>query len=199
MRLLPMGPRAVLVDGLGDPAGWALGLRALELPGVIDIVPAAATVLVTCSSPETLGRVREVAAGVVPVGEAAGERPEVMIEVRYDGADLADVAAAVGWSVDQVVAAHSGAEYVAAFCGFSPGFAYLTGLPTALHLARRASPRTRVPAGSVAIASAYSAVYPRESPGGWHLLGTTEAVLFDPHAEEPALIRPGTRVRFVAC
>lgn len=199
MRALPMGPRAVLVEDVGDPAGWALGLRRLDQPGITDIVPAAATVLVTCVDADALAALSTRLAEVVPVGPGDADRPEVVIPVIYDGADLDAVAASVGWTVDAVVAAHTGADYVAAFCGFSPGFAYLTGLPEELHLPRRASPRTRVPAGSVAIASTYSAVYPRESPGGWHLLGTTTAVLFDPDAAEPVLIRPGTRVRFAAC
>ena len=199
MRALPMGPRAVLVEDVGDPAGWALGLRRLDLPGLVDVVPAAATVLVTCTDAAALAATATRLAEAVPVGADDADRPEVVIPVRYDGADLAAVAASVGWSVDAVVAAHSGAGYVAAFCGFSPGFAYLAGLPEALHLPRRPSPRTRVPAGSVAIASGYSAVYPRESPGGWHLLGTTTAILFDPDAAEPALLRPGTRVRFTPC
>lgn len=194
MRVLPMGPRAVLVEDVGDPAGWALGLRALALPGVVDVVPAAETVLVTGAIEALL----EHLADVEPSPPGAGGRL-VTIPVRYDGADLGAVADAVGWSVDEVVAGHSGRVYTAAFCGFSPGFAYLTGLPAELQLPRRASPRTRVPAGSVAIAAGYSAVYPRESPGGWHLLGTTDATLFDPHSADPALIRPGDRVRFEPC
>lgn len=190
-RLLPMGPEAVLVEGVDDPAAWALGLRALGLDGVVDVVPAAETVLVTGD----VAAVRERWADVVPVSVDPG-RELVVIPIRYDGVDLRDVAAAAGCSVDAVIAAHSGAEYTAAFCGFAPGFAYLTGLPEALHLPRRASPRTRVPAGSVAIAGRYTAVYPTASPGGWHLLGTTERTLFDSTADRPALIRPGDRVRF---
>ena len=92
---------------------------------------------------------------------------------------------------------HSDATYRAAFCGFAPGFAYLTGLDPALQLPRRATPRTRVPAGSVAIAAGYSAVYPTTSPGGWHLVGHTDAVLFDADRDPPALIAPGTTVHFV--
>jgi KipI family sensor histidine kinase inhibitor len=106
------------------------------------------------------------------------------------------VARATGLTVATVIDLHSAARYVAAFCGFSPGFAYLRGLPPALQLPRRATPRASVPAGSVAIASEYAAVYPRSSPGGWHLLGTTDTVLFDPAADPPALIQPGTSVRF---
>ena len=95
-----------------------------------------------------------------------------------------------------MIALHSGADYTVAFCGFMPGFAYMTGLPAALHLPRRATPRERVPVGAVAIAAEYAGVYPRESPGGWHLLGRTDAVLWDDGREPPALLPPGTRVRF---
>jgi len=96
-----------------------------------------------------------------------------------------------------VISLHSGADYRVAFCGFAPGFAYLIGLPKTLHTARRESPRAQVPAGSVAIAAGYSAVYPRESPGGWHLLGTTTATMWDSTRDVPALLQPGQRVRFV--
>lgn len=190
-----MGARAVLVDGVDDPAGWALGVQRAGIDGLVEVVPAAATVLVEFASAEALRSARDRLAEVVPV-TAEREAATVTIRVRYDGADLAAVAEAVGWSTDAVVAAHSAVEYRAAFCGFSPGFAYLTGLPPELRLARRASPRTRVPAGAVAIASEYTAVYPRPTPGGWHLLGTADADLFDPDRDPPALIAPGTRVRF---
>jgi KipI family sensor histidine kinase inhibitor len=108
------------------------------------------------------------------------------------------VAAATGLEVAEVVDRHRRAAYRVAFCGFSPGFAYLTGLDPALHLPRRAEPRTRVPAGSVAVAGPYTAVYPRATPGGWHLLGTCGQRLWDPDADPPARLTPGTRVRFVA-
>lgn len=197
MDILPMGPRAWLVGELDDPAAWALGLGDLALPGVIDVVPAAETVLVTFATEHGAAAAVDALHRVAPaVGDATVTRA-VAIDVHYDGADLAAVAAATGLTVDAVVDLHAGVTYHAAFCGFSPGFAYLTGLPTALHLPRRDSPRTHVPAGSVAIARTYSAVYPRASPGGWHLLGTTDAVLFDTAAAEPAAIRPGDQVRFV--
>lgn len=191
-----MGARAMLIAELADPVGWAIGLRALAPDGVVDVVPAAETVLITCTDGAALRALGDVVADVVPVATGAALGAPVTIPVRYDGADLADVAAAAGLAVATVVELHSAAAYVAAFCGFSPGFAYLRGLPAALRLPRRSSPRTSVPAGSVAIASEYAAVYPRASPGGWHLLGTTDVVLFDPAADPPALIEPGTRVRF---
>lgn len=194
-----MGPRAMLVAGIDDPAGWALALRERAPAGIVDIVPAAETVLVTCRDAAGLAAVRPSLAGVLSGPSERVVRRSVDVPVRYDGPDLAAVAAAVGLAEEVVVARHSGAEYRAAFCGFSPGFAYLTGLPVELQLPRRASPRTRVPAGAVAIASQYSAVYPRPSPGGWHLLGTTDVALFDPRADPPVLIQPGDRVRFVPC
>jgi KipI family sensor histidine kinase inhibitor len=121
----------------------------------------------------------------------------VEIAVRYDGDDLHAVAAETGLAPHHVVEVHASVTYTVAFCGFAPGFAYLTGLDQRLHLPRLSTPRTRVPAGSVAIAAEYAGVYPRSSPGGWRLLGRTDADLFDPDRREPALLTPGTRVRFV--
>jgi KipI family sensor histidine kinase inhibitor len=195
-----MGERAVLVEQLDDdPAAWSRGVRALALAGVVDVVPAAATVLITCASEAALdavaSRLDDVDAVPAGVGTAS-----IVIPTRYDGADLDAVAAATGLAVEDVVAVHSGATYEVAFCGFAPGFAYLRGLDRRLHLPRRPTPRARVPAGSVAIAAEYSAVYPRSSPGGWHLIGTTDAVTFDVTWERgrssPALLAPGDRVRF---
>jgi KipI family sensor histidine kinase inhibitor len=118
--------------------------------------------------------------------------------VRYDGADLGAVAAATGLAVDDVIARHTSASYTVAFCGFMPGFSYLVGVDARLQLPRRATPRTAVPGGAVAIASEFTAIYPSASPGGWHLLGITDAVLWDESREVPALLPPGTRVRFEA-
>ena len=120
----------------------------------------------------------------------------VVVDVVYDGPDLDDVAAACGLTRAEVVARHQASAYEVAFCGFSPGFAYLRGLDPALHVPRLATPRTVVPVGSVAIADVWSAVYPRESPGGWRLLGRTGAPLWDVDRTPPALLAPGTRVRF---
>jgi KipI family sensor histidine kinase inhibitor len=117
--------------------------------------------------------------------------------VHYDGADLAEVAKETGLSEREVVRLHANARYAVAFCGFAPGYGYLTGLDPRLHLPRRNTPRTKVPAGSVAIAGEYSAVYPRESPGGWHLIGRTDLVVWDVDRDPPQLLVPGTRVRFV--
>ncbi|HEX3814650.1 MAG TPA: 5-oxoprolinase subunit PxpB [Mycobacteriales bacterium] len=174
---------------------WA-GLRAADLPGVLDLVVGASTVLVTVDplSCDPEGVVRAAAAaGAAPVAEPR----TVEIPVVYDGADLADVAGRAGMSIEDVVRVHSESAYLVAFLGFAPGFGYLTGLDPRLRLPRRDSPRTRVPAGSVAIAGEYTAVYPKPTPGGWHLLGRTEVSVFDPGAVRPALLGPGDRVRFV--
>jgi len=126
------------------------------------------------------------------------DRAVVEIPVVYDGDDLDDVARATGLEPSDVIARHSGSSFRVDFCGFAPGFGYLRGLDPRLHLPRRATPRTRVPAGSVAIAAEFTAVYPRPSPGGWHLLGSTDRVMFDPDRSPPALFEPGVHVRFVA-
>jgi KipI family sensor histidine kinase inhibitor len=198
MRLLPMGAMAVLVEGLGDdPAAWSEAVRSLGLAGVIDVVPAARTVLIRCESRAALAAVAERLHEVPDLGARDREqRPTISVPLRYDGPDLDEVAALTGRSVDEVVSLHAAARYEVAFCGFAPGFGYLRGLPRELQLPRRRTPRTRVPAGSVAIAAEYSAVYPTDSPGGWHLLGSTDVVLFDASREPPALLSPGSVVRF---
>lgn len=191
-----MGDRAVLVeDPPGGPAAWSRGVRANGPPGLVEVVPAAATVLVRWGAGEDRDSLVARLHSIRPVGIDVEHR-EVVVPVRYDGPDLAAVAAATGLTVDEIVTLHSGAPYEVAFCGFAPGFGYLTGLPARLHLPRRPTPRTLVPAGSVAIASGYAAVYPGASPGGWHLLGSTDLVLFDPERDPPALLVPGTTVRF---
>ena len=121
-----------------------------------------------------------------------------MIDVVYDGADLADVAQHTGLTVAAVVDAHVATPWRVGFGGFAPGFAYLVGGDPRLAVPRRAEPRTRVPAGSVGLAGEFSGVYPRESPGGWQLIGRTDAVLWDIDRTPPALLRPGMWVRFRA-
>ena len=195
MKLLPYGPQAMLAEfkSLAEVMAHASAWRAVALPGVIDVVPAARTVLVVHDG-SLPGEALFPVASNTTVAES-GTRL-VTIDVAYDGADLADVAERCGLSVAEVVALHSRAEYTVAFCGFMPGFAYLVGLPAQLQLPRRETPRTRVPAGAVAIASEFASVYPRESPGGWHLLGTSDAVLWNDTSDPPALLTPGTTVRF---
>jgi biotin-dependent carboxylase-like uncharacterized protein len=159
----------------------------------VDLVPAARTVLVRHDADFDIALL-----SAVTPEQAKISGDSVTIPVRYDGEDLADVAKATGLSEDEVVTVHTGPEYTVAFTGFAPGFGYLTGLDERLHLPRRDSPRTRVPAGAVAVAGEFTGVYPRPSPGGWHLLGSTTAALWDPAQEPPALLSPGTKVRFEA-
>ncbi|MFE7612701.1 5-oxoprolinase subunit PxpB [Streptomyces celluloflavus] len=201
MRPLPVGEHGLLIEL--DTAGETEALHAEllrraadgTLPPVREIVPAARTVLLDGLA-DPRGLTAELATWDIPA-RTAGDRPGVEIPVRYDGPDLADVAALWGVTPDEVVRLHSGTEFHVAFCGFAPGFGYLTGLPEPLHVPRRDTPRTRVPAGAVALAGPYTGVYPRASPGGWQLIGTTDTVLWDPHREPAALLAPGTRVRFV--
>ena len=125
----------------------------------------------------------------------------VEIPVRYggaDGPDLAELAVRAGLTETEAARLHGGAEYRVAFLGFQPGFAYLIGTPAVLAAPRLATPRARVPAGSLAIGGPYSGIYPAATPGGWRLIGRTEEVLFDPRRDPPALLAPGDRVRFVA-
>ncbi|MCX4510340.1 allophanate hydrolase subunit 1 [Streptomyces sp. NBC_01619] len=201
MRLLPVGDRALLVElGSGAEAeslhAELLRRRAAgTLPPVGEIVPAARTVLL--DGVDEPGRLAaELPHWVVPP-LTAGTRDVIEIPVRYDGPDLADVAALWGVAVQDVAAIHSSAEFHVAFCGFAPGFGYLTGLDERFAVSRRATPRTSVPAGAVALAGPYTGVYPRSSPGGWQLIGTTETVLWDDAREPAALLSPGARVRFV--
>jgi KipI family sensor histidine kinase inhibitor len=205
--LAPLGDAALLVT-LGDRVDTALAarvralaarLRAAPPAGVHEVVPAYAALAVYYDPLHTdydaiAASLRPLLAADAPAVAPAGR--EVRIPVRYDGADLDDVARATGLSRAEVVARHSSAYYEVLLLGFMPGFAYMGELDRALVLPRRASPRTRVPAGSVAIAGAQTAIYPFESPGGWHLLGTTDVVLFDAQRDPPALLAPGDRVRF---
>jgi KipI family sensor histidine kinase inhibitor len=198
-RLLPYGPGGWLVE-VGEDAviGYAAAVREAAHPAVVEVVPAARTVLVRLTSAARADDVAEWLGGLTPSEVVTDRATEVVVPVIYDGEDLEAVAAACRLSPDDVVARHTAATYVCAFCGFAPGFAYLTGLDAALHLPRRATPRTRVPAGAVAIAAEYSAVYPSASPGGWHLIGRTYVAMWDLARSQPAMVTPGTTVRFRA-
>ncbi|MDQ4502562.1 5-oxoprolinase/urea amidolyase family protein [Sinomonas sp. ASV322] len=193
----PSGERAILIELASPGAVLSLAreLDAAPPPGVVDVVAAATTVLVAADSPASLPgivrRVREL--GGASAAPRAGKL--VVIETVYDGADLDEVARLAGLSREGVVAAHAGQVWSAAFIGFAPGFAYLTG-DGALDVPRRTSPRTAVPAGSVGLAGTYSAVYPSQSPGGWQLIGRTSAPMWDLGRDDPALIHPGDEVRF---
>jgi KipI family sensor histidine kinase inhibitor len=223
-RVLPMGEQAVLLEF--DDLAAVVAMTALiqdqvehgEGPWaqVSDIVPAARTILLRTDGEPTdehppapadlrgLGEAAvALAAGTTEPDSAAqaarGEEDDVVtIEVTYDGEDLADIAEATGLSQDEVIAAHTDTEWNVAFFGFAPGFAYLVSGEDRLHVPRRSEPRTAVPAGSVGLAGEFSAVYPRESPGGWQLLGRTDETMWDSAADQPSRLRPGSRVRFVA-
>jgi KipI family sensor histidine kinase inhibitor len=195
--VLPCGDAALLVEA-GDAAlGVYAALLDEPLDGVTDLVPAAGTVLVRFSpaAVQAADLARRLAR-VRPVSVEAGSGELVTVPVHYDGADLAEVGRLTGLGVSGVIEAHTAARYVVAFSGFAPGFGYLTGLDPRLRLPRRGTPRVRVPAGAVGVAGEFTGVYPRSSPGGWHLLGRTSVPLWDPRRTPPALLRPGTRVRF---
>ena len=197
MRILTCGDRAILVEVDDLPAVLALAAtaRAADLPGVLDVVPAARTVLLVTAPGTDLGALRR-AVLALPVDQAEGapEGETVEIDVSYDGPDLDEVGHLTGLGRDGVIAAHTGTSWRVAFGGFAPGFAYLTGGDPRLGVARRHEPRISVPAGSVGLAGEFSGVYPRASPGGWQLIGRTGVALWAP--ERGALLRPGDQVRF---
>jgi len=203
-RILPAGECAFLVDldSEADVLAFTEALTRNTPVGVEDFLPAARTVLVTCTPAADLTYVRKCLNDLEQTNSAsiADERSEadaLTIAVRYDGPDLDDVAQSLGMSRSEVVAAHTEAMWRCAFIGFAPGFAYLTSNDTRLHVPRRTQSRTFVPAGSVALAAGYSAVYPRASPGGWQIIGSTDTVMWDLNATPPATVQPGGRVRFV--
>ena len=203
--------------GAAEPPWVALGDRAIRFarparsaraivhavkswPGVSDVVVAQHDVAAYFVAPGIAPPPGEPAwtARLAALAEAPDDPApvrDVELPAIYDGPDLADVAAALGKTIDEVVELHAGATYTVETMGFAPGFGYLTGLPAALELPRRATPRTRVPAGSIAIAAGYTAVYPFASPGGWHLIGrVVDTVMFNADGARLAL---GDRVRFV--
>jgi KipI family sensor histidine kinase inhibitor len=202
IRLLPAGPYAVLAEvaDVGQAQALYAALRSGDDADRLDLVPAARTVLIAAPpTPDGRALLQHVLSTVdrLPLrAPEAGAGPSVELRVRYDGPDLAGTAELLGMTPGEVVRLHADADYRVAFCGFAPGFGYLTGLPDALHAPRLSTPRVRVPAGSVGLAGEFCGVYPRESPGGWRLLGRTDAVLFDAARDPAALLAPGTRVRF---
>jgi KipI family sensor histidine kinase inhibitor len=202
VKFYPVGAAAVLVE-LDDIAA-VLALHAeIErrraggwAPSLTDVIPAARTILLD-GVPDPAAVERELRGWEVRPA-AAPDGPVVEIPCRYDGEDLAAVASAWRVTAPEVARVHAGLEYRVAFCGFAPGFAYLSGLSEELAVPRRPTPRTAVPAGSVALAGSYTGIYPRSSPGGWQIIGRTDAVLWDASKDPPALLTPGTRVRFAA-
>jgi KipI family sensor histidine kinase inhibitor len=207
-RIEPLGDDALLMT-FADAISWdvsarirsaAAQVRGMSIEAVTDVVPAYTTLAVYFDSARVSHE--SLASSLSPLLSATGRGADqdaalIEIPIVYDGPDLAEVAARTGLTIEAVIERHSSRTYRAYVAGFVPGFAYLGDLDESLVLPRRATPRVRVPRGSVAIADAQTAVYPLETPGGWHLIGTTTAVMFDPSRDPPALISPGDTVRFV--
>jgi KipI family sensor histidine kinase inhibitor len=205
------GDQALLLefDSTAEVLAWTDALHEAELLGVLDIVPASRTVLLKLVGPryqaptrQRLRKLRVAAEALTEASRPFDGRADIEIDVVYDGADLDEVARLTGMAPDEVVAAHAGTRWRVGFGGFAPGFAYLIGgIGTAerLNVPRQSEPRTRVPAGSVALAGEFSGVYPRESPGGWQLIGRVAentAELWEVDRDPPALLRPGMWVQF---
>ena len=205
--MLRLGDDALIVT-VADVISWETGTRVralaqrvrdLHIECVTDVVPAYLSFAVYCRSGFVFDDVADAVRAVLAsetTADSGGARV-IEIAVKYDGPDLNDVAERTGLTIERVISLHSSASYRAFMVGFAPGFAYLGELDAALVLPRKAVPRVRVPAGSVAIAGVQTAVYPLPTPGGWHLIGSTDAVMFDPSRAEPALIRAGDTVRFI--
>lgn len=204
MRLMPAGDRALLVapDAHDALPGVVLALRRADLEEVEDLLPAAETVLVTLrpgANPAVVaGRLRSVLTALPDAPPTTvDDSGQVLIPVRYNGEDLAEVADQLGISVEEVVTRHTGGDWRCRFIGFTAGFGYLESADADLAVPRRHQSRTVVPAGAVALADGYTAVYPRRAPGGWQIIGTTDVAMWDLGRPRPALLSPGVRVRFV--
>lgn len=209
MIVRPCGEQAIIVDITEEDATSPLQgvLRLRELveswheEGIIDMVPASTTLLLmldtTRVTPKDVAK-RLATCTVSEAPDASTDARTIDISVRYDGPDLDTLADALGWSTEKLVRRHQDTLWTAAFGGFAPGFAYLVADTPLPPIPRHASPRPAIPAGSVGLAGEFSGVYPQRSPGGWQLIGTTDAVMWDPtRTERPALIQPGDRIRFV--
>ncbi|WEF24551.1 urea amidolyase family protein [Paracoccus sp. S3-43] len=203
MRVLPVGPRTLLVElaDLDETLALFDALLTDPVPGVAEIIPAARTLMVRVApgfaADGALAAAIQARQPAPGTARAEGPVETVEIPVTYDGADLDDVARHMGVSVAEVIAAHQAATWQVAFCGFAPGFAYMTGDDPRFDLPRRPAPRTRIPAGSVALAARFCGIYPQDTPGGWQLIGTTRLPMWDLSRDPPALLRPGIRARFV--
>ena len=197
MRFLRVGSDALLVEVAGTEEASGLYLQARRRRvSAAEVVLGARTVLFDGVA-DVPALEREIGGWPPETMAPAADRPLVEVPTVYDGPDLEAVARMWDTTTRDVVAIHTGHEMRVAFCGFAPGFPYCTGLPAGLRVPRLDSPRTRVPAGSVALADEYTGVYPAASPGGWRLIGRTDLVLWDPTGDQPATLAPGTRVRFV--
>lgn len=202
MRVLPCADVGLLVELADLDEVLALYAELVDAPpeGVVDLVPAARTLLLRLDPHRT--DAQEVERAVRSARPRPGTRPDaghLEVPVTYDGEDLAEVGRLTGLGERGVVEAHTSQEWTVAFCGFAPGFGYLVGTDDRLHVPRRTTPRTKVPAGAVALAGEFTGVYPRESPGGWQLIGHTTVQPWDLDRDPPALLSPGVRVRFVEC
>ena len=201
--VLDYGDQALLLqfDSTTDVLAWAAAIREAALPGVLDIVPASRTVLLKLAGPRHQGavrrRLRTLRVDADTVATAPRQEPTV-IDVVYDGADLAEVAERTGLTTAQVINAHTGTPWQVGFGGFAPGFAYLVGGDPRLAVPRRSEPRSSVPAGAVGLAGEFTGIYPRRSPGGWQLIGHTDVVLWDIERPDPALLTQGMWVQFRA-
>lgn len=202
MAIHAYGDRALLVECDSTDVALAVTsqVRLAEIPGVIDVVPAARTVLIELTHPrfQAAARRRLARLDSESVSGTGSSEADVVIDVVYDGVDLAEVATLTGLDAPTVIEAHTATTWRVGFCGFAPGFAYLIDGDPRLQVPRKSEPRIRVPAGAVGLAGEFSGIYPRESPGGWQLIGHTEAPIWDVHRPEPALLTPGMRVRFRA-
>ncbi|PZE34754.1 allophanate hydrolase subunit 1 [Curtobacterium sp. MCPF17_031] len=185
---------------LADPGLADTGPAGARLPGVTEVVSGARTLLFRFDPAVTdAGRVGSLLSGVRPSrpSDDREERAPVVVPVTYDGVDLEAVSTLTGMTRDDLVAWHTGQVWTSAFCGFAPGFSYLTGTAPSLDVPRRDASRTAVPSGAVALAGEFSAVYPRTSPGGWQLIGRTEVPMWSLDRTPPALAPAGVRLRFV--
>ena len=198
MRVLPSGSRGLLLemDSLEEVLARYAALQEVDLP-VLDLVPAGRTILVVADRGTDLKELRQQVLQVEPGKHTGSEREPVEVPVRYDGEDLHEAAELLGWSPEELVRRHQEEEWTVAFCGFAPGFGYIAGTRFAWDTPRRSSPRTRVPAGALALAGEFTAVYPRASPGGWQLVGHALVDMFDLDRDPPSLLLPGAPVRFV--
>ncbi len=199
MRFLPVNSNSFLVElaSLEQTLALHAALEAAALKGVEETIPAARTLLIRFTPGETtVGALRQAIGRLSLDTNSGAQGPEVTIPVRYRGEDLPQAAELLGLSVQQLIARHCDYEWRVAFTGFAPGFAYMVS-DAGFNVPRRATPRTRIPAGSVALAGEFSGIYPQASPGGWQLIGDTPLSMWDLNRERPALLTPGARVRFV--
>jgi KipI family sensor histidine kinase inhibitor len=196
VRYRQCGDRGLLIEVDGPVLDLLAAARAADLPGVQDLVPGDRTLLVLARSTHDLDLLQPMLRELRPTAGSPAPSADLVVPVTYGGQDLHLVAAAWGVEPASVVRRHLEATWTVAFTGFSPGFGYLRTESDWPSVARRESPRTRVPAGSVALAGGYTGIYPQNSPGGWQLIGTTELDLFDADRDPPALLWPGRNVRF---